>query len=89
MSFKIHAIVSTAMESKMHSNTNQPAQAGFQKNLHDDGQWLAQVRLKILRCTAQAMASSPGGLRFVAGTRPWLDGLSGGRQRLAAPSFPG
>ncbi|MGV8805354.1 MAG: hypothetical protein ACWA6Y_10380 [Polaromonas sp.] len=34
-----------------------------------------QQRLRILRCTAQAMVSSPGGLRFKAGTRPWLDGL--------------
>ena len=40
--------------------------------------------LRILRCTAQAMASSPGGLRFKAGTRPWLDGLPGGRGVLAA-----
>jgi hypothetical protein len=30
---------------------------------------------RILRCTAKAMSSSPGGLRFKAGTRPWLDGL--------------
>ena len=29
-------------------------------------------RLRILRCTAQAMASGPGGLRFRAGSRPWL-----------------
>jgi len=35
-----------------------------------------QQRLRILRCTAQAMASTPGGLRFKAGTRPWLDGLA-------------
>ena len=35
-------------------------------------------RLRILRCTAHAMANSPGGLRFKAGTRPWLDGLSAG-----------
>ncbi len=41
-----------------------------------------QVLLKILRCTAQSMASSPGGLRFVAGTRPWLEGLNAGIQRL-------
>lgn len=33
--------------------------------------------LRILRCTARALAGSPGGLRFKAGTRPWLDGLSG------------
>ena len=35
--------------------------------------------LRILRCTARAMAGSPGGLRFEAGTRPWLDELPGGR----------
>ena len=40
---------------------------------------LDRQRLRILRCTAHAMASSPGGLRFKAGTRPWLDGLAGGR----------
>lgn len=40
-----------------------------------------QVLLKILRCTAQSMANSPGGLRFVAGTRPWLEGLNAGIQR--------
>ena len=28
---------------------------------------------------AQAMASSPGGLRFKAGDRPWLEGVPGGR----------
>ena len=39
--------------------------------LHD----LDKQRLRILRCTAHAMASSPGGLRFKAGTRPWLEGL--------------
>jgi hypothetical protein len=33
-------------------------------------------RLRILRCTAHAMANSPGGLRFKAGTRPWLEGVS-------------
>ena len=36
---------------------------------------------RILRCTAKAMSSSPGGLRFKVGTRPWLDGL------LSAQSF--
>lgn len=47
-----------------------------------------QQRLRILRCTARAMAASPGGLRFKAGTRPWLEGLSaagsGGRQNRVA-----
>ena len=47
---------------------------------HDlDGQCL-----RILRCTAKAMAGSAGGLRFKAGARPWLDGLSGGRPSPAA-----
>ena len=32
--------------------------------------------LRVLRCTAHAMANSPGGLRFKAGTRPWLEGLA-------------
>ena len=36
---------------------------------------LDRQRLRILRCTAHAMASSPGGLRFKPGTRPWLEGL--------------
>ncbi len=31
--------------------------------------------LRILRCTARALANSPGGLRFKAGTQPWLDAL--------------
>jgi len=31
--------------------------------------------LRILRCTAHAMANGPGGLHFVPGTKPWLEGL--------------
>lgn len=42
--------------------------------------------LRILRCTAKAMANSPGGLRFKAGTRPWLEGLSVARPVLATCS---
>ena len=42
--------------------------------------------LRILRCTANAMANSPGGLRFKAGTRPWLEGISVGRPVLATRS---
>jgi hypothetical protein len=34
-----------------------------------------QQCLRILRCTATALASSPGGLRFKPGARPWLVGL--------------
>ena len=54
-----------------------PQQEALTQRLRPD-----QVLLKILRCTAQSMANSPGGLRFVAGTRPWLEGLKGGIQRL-------
>lgn len=32
--------------------------------------------LRVLRCTAQALAEGPGGLRFTAGTQPWLDALT-------------
>jgi hypothetical protein len=39
--------------------------------------------LHILRCTAVAFASSPGGLRFKAGTRPWLDALTERQQVFA------
>ena len=52
---------------------------------------LDRQRLRILRCTAHAMASSPGGLRFKAGTRPWLEGLpsapakGNGRRTDASP----
>lgn len=35
-----------------------------------------QQILRVLRCTAQALANSPGGLRFQAGTQPWLDALT-------------
>ena len=49
--------------------------------LHD----LQQQCLRILRCTAVAMANSPGGLRFKAGTRPWLDGIAGALPVRALP----
>jgi hypothetical protein len=35
-----------------------------------------QQCLRVLRCTAQALAEGPGGLRFKAGTQPWLDALT-------------
>ena len=41
--------------------------------LHD----FNQQCLRVLHCTAKAMVSSPGGLRFKPGTRPWLDDLVG------------
>lgn len=46
---------------------------------------ISQQILRILRCTANAFASSLGGFRFKAGTRPWLDGLS----QVPAISGPG
>jgi hypothetical protein len=55
----------------MNLNTAGTAGKAAGAAIHD----LDQQRLRILRCTAHAMASSPGGLRFQAGTRPWLDGL--------------
>ncbi|MEO6018004.1 MAG: hypothetical protein ABIP46_12170 [Polaromonas sp.] len=60
---------------------NQPTENGkaepvasrsFSDGMHD----LNQQCLRVLRCTAKAMASSPGGLRFKPGTRPWLEGLA-------------
>lgn len=42
-----------------------------------------QQCLRILRCTAKALADSPGGLRFKPGARPWLEGL----QRIS-PMLP-
>lgn len=42
-----------------------------------------QQCLRILRCTAQALANSPGGLRFKAGTQPWLDALSERRANMS------
>ena len=44
--------------------------------------------LRVLRCTAIAMANSPGGLRFKTGKasmRPWLEGIS--LEGISAPSL--
>ncbi len=46
-----------------------------------------QQCLRVLRCTAEAMANSPGGLRFKAGTRPWLEGLDSMARGRAAPAL--
>ena len=56
----------------------QGAVSALSDGIHD----LNQQCLRILRCTAQALANSPGGLRFKAGTRPWLEGLSNARPAL-------
>ena len=42
-----------------------------------------QQCLRVLRCTAHALANSPGGLRFKAGTQPWLDALSERRTEVS------
>ena len=52
-----------------------PAQPGLgssNRRTHD----FEQQCLRVLRCTARALANSPGGLRFKAGTRPWLDAIA-------------
>jgi hypothetical protein len=47
---------------------------------------LSQACLRLLRCTARSLASSPGGLRFVTGSRPWLEDLPGGTQQRVSTS---
>ena len=49
------------------SETSRSVGAGFSD--------LNKQVLRVLRCSAHALAHSPGGLRFKAGTRPWLEGL--------------
>lgn len=39
--------------------------------------------LRVLQRTAWSLATTPGGLRFVPGSRPWLRDLPGGRARTA------
>ena len=55
-----------------HAGESGPATGRTACAPHHD---LDRQRLRILRCTAHAMANSPGGLRFKAGTRPWLEGI--------------
>lgn len=43
-----------------------------------------EVALRVLRRTAQSLATSSGGLRFVADSRPWLQGLPGGHSPQSA-----
>lgn len=61
------------MEAQLHipKQSVQANAATPQRLTHD----LEQQCLRILRCTARALANSPGGLRFRAGTQPWLDAL--------------
>lgn len=44
----------------------------------------AEAVLRVLQRTACILASTPGGLRFVADSRPWLHGIPGGRVRTDA-----
>ena len=48
-----------------------------------------QQCLRILRCTALALANTPGGLRFKAGTEPWLDALTERRDSLPMSAHQG
>jgi hypothetical protein len=71
----------------MQLHTNQPSGAvpkAVPQRLTQD---LEQQCLRILRCTARALANSPGGLRFRAGTQPWLDALTpgAGDMKLSIP----
>ncbi|CAN7312667.1 hypothetical protein [Polaromonas sp. LjRoot131] len=70
----------------LHSQTyeHDRQDAGAVRGLGAGIQDLNKQCLRILRCTAQALANSPGGLRFKAGTRPWLEGLSSARPALMA-----
>jgi len=67
-----------------HSQAQDKQDAGAARSLGAGIQDLNKQCLRILRCTAQALANSPGGLRFKAGTRPWLEGLSNTRPALMA-----
>lgn len=68
----------------MTSMTEHPETTQTGRSLSSGIQDLNKQCLRILRCTAEAFANSPGGLRFKAGTRPWLEGLSNARPMLAA-----
>ncbi len=59
------------------------ARSGTLGGFHD----LSLQCLRVLRCTAHAMANSPGGLRFKAGTRPWLEGLPPPARQPASQAF--
>ncbi len=61
-----------AMQLTSNESKKNPAAGSKGRMLHD----VERQCLRILRCTAVALANSPGGLRFKAGTRPWLDALT-------------
>ena len=64
-----------ALEVQTSQLAEQNSSPSFQTNI-----------LRILRCTAQAMANGPGGLHFVPGEKPWLEGLSLFPRQYAIPT---
>jgi len=54
-----------ALEIQMCPQAEQNSSSSFQANI-----------TRMLHCTALAMANGPGGLLFIPGAKPWLDGLS-------------
>ena len=77
--------MTSTQERTMEANLNQSHVQDWQAPQGSGvSHYIDKQRLRILRCTAKAMASSPGGLRFKAGTRPWLDGLASGLPVLPA-----
>ena len=76
-----------AQTSTLTSNPNKPAPStgrAASASLQDLNQQFYQQCLRVLACTAKAMVTSPGGLRFQEGTRPWLEGLAVSRNAQAA-----
>ena len=78
----------------MELNSNQVNEYGKQN--HSDSRALGaslldfnQQCLRVLLCTAREMANSPGGLRFKAGTRPWLEGIAVGARHAQVASVKG
>ncbi len=63
------------MGTQSHTNCTEPSQARAASPQRMTFE-LEQQCLRVLRCSARALANSPGGLRFKAGTRPWLDALT-------------
>lgn len=67
-----------AMQLTSNNSLKNGAEGSKGRMLHD----VERQCLRILRCTAVAFANSPGGLRFKAGARPWLDALAERQQAL-------
>ena len=74
------------MHSERQSTVSKTRQviAATQPKRHDEHAFYRRC-IDILRCTAHALNNSPGGLRYRAGSQPWLEGLCG-NARVAARS---